>query len=181
MDATVPLKNNEVSKSIYQALNLDSSDEAPNTAVNLLSPTIEVNPILVKFPDVCLYTTGTGTQTIYTTPTDRDFYLTGAWISAVNGGANTGLLTIIEATINGTNRIILGVALIFQVANGQSSTMNFTHPIKVDRGTAILLNNVGTPLNAVGGIIGFTYDNDIYNFEVPPTGNLTPSEITEYF
>lgn len=77
--------------------------------------------------------------TIYTTPTDQDFYLTFA--SLVFKSATTGQATLIrlKVVIDSVDRYLLGLPNF--TATGTTSPANIfnagNHPIKVDRGTTI--------------------------------------------
>lgn len=82
----------------------------------------------------------TGSSTIYTTPADKDFFLTFVTltltkdatcdntltsVSVVNGGATTNLAIITSQTLTAyTNQIVV----------------NLSYPLKVDRNTAIQLS-----------------------------------------
>lgn len=79
--------------------------------------------------------------TPYTTPTDKDFYLTGVTLSFVKDAANdlaTGSL-LVQTTVNGETVSVTGIAVLTLTAQQQTVRCEFNPPIKVDRNAAIQL------------------------------------------
>jgi len=97
--------------------------------------------------------------TIYTTPTDQDFYLTFASLTFKT--ATTGLMTQItlKVVINTLSQNILG-AVNFAATGTTGPTAVFNcgnHPIKIDRGTTIeiLMDAANDKDRAYGTINGY--------------------------
>lgn len=81
--------------------------------------------------------TTTGNSTIYTTPADKDFYLTGLYLSACADATNDGVLYNIQVTIDGVSQRIASLVKQTTTAFAGNMPMQFVKPIKVDRNTAI--------------------------------------------
>ncbi len=81
----------------------------------------------------------TGTMNVWTTPTDKDFYLTGANLSMVKDAANdmaTGNVSL-AVFVDGVAVNPIGIALLTLTAQNQTVQANFSIPIKLDRGSVI--------------------------------------------
>lgn len=123
-----------------------------------IQPTLIVNPLRVC--DIVEHKSSTGT--IFTTPTDKDFYLSNAFVCVTSSPGVSG--GHIEIIINGaTKRVIVargqsivGVAET-SVATGNSQ-LNFSVPIKLDRGSVIVLGTTDDASSVAGGIIGYTVE-----------------------
>jgi len=150
-------------------------DLAEEARLNFMSDAIpdiigtHIQPVIIigkKYCDVVrdvTVSTSGGASTIYTTPTDKDFYL----VSATIGVAKTVLCDTatarysISVVIQGTTRAVLAVPLATLTASSQVATLTFNPPIKVDRGTII---SSGTPtftageLNRNVSIVGYISD-----------------------
>lgn len=107
----------------------------------------DVQPVLLCNPfPVCnivrSQTATGGNATIYTTPTDEDFYLTSCSV-AIDASAGTGSSVLIRATIGGAVQNIIYAASDFGAGLNEvspatgSNNMTFPFPIKIDRNTAI--------------------------------------------
>lgn len=88
--------------------------------------------------------TSTGTGTLYTTPTDKDFYLTSVQISVQANAACDSTFAVIRCTIEGIIRNVIGIAKLTLTATSEAVSITFTTPVKIDRGTAIQTNNTFT-------------------------------------
>lgn len=105
--------------------------------------------------------TNSNSTTIYTTPTDQDFYLTFASLHVNNAdAAGTSTLEQLTLVINGARVAILSqVSRVSTNHSGRAASIFQTdrHPIKVDRGTTITLtlNAVSASDLAVANIAGY--------------------------
>lgn len=122
----------------------------------------EVNPRLLKACDVNAAgnSSATGSVTVYTTPSDRDFYLTGIQYSMIKDAtcdAATGTIQV-GGTVNGQSVAFLRKAIITLTAQSADITREFTRPILIDRGTAISMTATFTAGAMSRGccITGFT-------------------------
>lgn len=78
-----------------------------------------------------------GTSTIYTTPTDKDFFLTSISMSITKNATsdNTGLS--LTSTIGGAAVALSKILTETLTASSFVVTREFPYPIKIDRGVAI--------------------------------------------
>lgn len=156
----VNITNSEIMQEIRNRAKLQGAVSAiPAQLGKEVIPTIEVNPQMVKNAQIvrsgrALNSTAV---TIYTTPTDQDFYLTSAAISFIKDVTSTSTVTDLRVFINGSAQTLLrfdGITLTVQTG---SVSMTFPHPIKIDRGSIITINN-GTNTATIAGsgmIVGF--------------------------
>lgn len=84
-------------------------------------------------------TSSSGGLTVYTTPTERDFYLTGIIFSMAKDSTcdvATGTVAI-NVVIDGTAVALAPIAVITLTAQAQIASLSLPVPIKIDRGTPI--------------------------------------------
>lgn len=134
--------NPTISEDKARILNLKSGDDTAEV-LEYITPTIEIKPINNITRDANVNVSGAG-SVIYTTPTDKDFYITGVTFSYTKDVAcdtATGKTSIL-ATINGTaNRPLISLAILTLTAEGKQLSLTFSNPIKIDRGTNITFSN----------------------------------------
>jgi len=95
--------------------------------------------------------------TIYTTPADKDFYLTYVLLSAIKDAAATGTSVAISATVEGVSTSIVAIAGITLTVQQQTVPVFFSTPIKIDRNTAIAIS--GSNWTTYRGIVaGYTVE-----------------------
>lgn len=98
----------------------------------------------------------------YTTPTDKDFYLTNITLTGTHAAADTGTIVIMRAFVDGVQQTLLrlpGISLVAQEPMVISENYQ-TSPIKIDRGTAIDISATGTWTTTGGTIKGFTMETN---------------------
>jgi len=142
--------NPTLSEDMQRIFNIKSGENTDQVA-EFIQPTKE---ILRK---ANIVRSASAASTIWTTPSDKDFYLTGLNVCSSHAALDTGTAVSITLFVDGVSRSIVQLTGI----NGanpaeQSISHDFTHPVKVDRNTAITLNQAGafTAVRAV--IIGYT-------------------------
>ena len=151
--------NSQVQKETNFALKIDERVEKTPSAI----PVIEVG--IKGSKNISIVESGTATNatstTIYTTPTDQDFYLTFASLHVNNADA-AGTSTLIQLTIvvNSVRKAILSqVARVSTNHSGRAASIfqSDRHPIKVDRGSTITLTLNATSASdlAVANIAGY--------------------------
>jgi len=134
--------NPSISEDKNRILNLKSGDDNSEVA-DYIQPTIEIERRIniVK-------TTGqgaTGTFAIYTTPTDKDFYITNIILHYIKDAAcdlATGGVWSLSANIDGTSQALVSLSVITLTAQDELLILQFDKPLKIDRGNAI--NSNGT-------------------------------------
>lgn len=151
--------NTTITEDASRIFNTKSTETIGNEVLPYITPTIAVTRFCdVIFDNVASNTTST---TIYTTPTDKDFYLVGAILSFVKDGTSTSTSSSITATIGGvSNKVILRLATLTLTAERGQISYNPSIPIKIDRGTNIAVTNSSGTANitARGVIHGYTVE-----------------------
>jgi len=163
-------KNNEIEKITNQVTNLSRNDGALPTK---LSDTIQaVFPVGFqgKYCDIMvnLDRTNSGAGTVYTTPTDRDFYLTSATLSVSSDVSADTVLYTLDCIPYGSTVVNNLLEVNKQTLTAVSNLItyhDYTFPIRLTRGTAIRIATTKTVGTTVynGSIVGFTYQQDITN------------------
>lgn len=138
-------------------------DKIPNELAEKVVPVMEVNPRLVKIARIVKGSVASNavSTTIYTTPSDQDFYLTSATLCWTKDATATTTEISLKAYIDGSNPRILSVGTITLTAQTGEIGNNFPHPIKIDRGTAITIaasTAIGN-FTAAGCIQGYLEDS----------------------
>jgi len=101
-----------------------------------------------------------GNISLYTTPTDKDFYLTGILLSIVKDATcdvATGTINI-NTVINGATRRVADIAVLTTTAQSQSVVVSFPFPLKVDRNVAFTISGTFTVgnMSRTGVLQGYT-------------------------
>jgi len=123
-----------------------------------IQPVIQVAPVarIVRNGN----TSATGSLTPYTTPTDKDFYLTAIGLSYsknVTCDVATGNVQL-NITVDGASVAVIALAMQTLTAQDGTAYISFPIPIKVDRGTAITGTNSYTAgaMRRTGVVVGYT-------------------------
>jgi hypothetical protein len=123
-------------------------------------PVLETNSILSKPCNIVRHASqDNGTSsTIYTTPSDMDFYLVAASVSVAKDGTSPSTATKITIVTEGASRDLLVIRGLASTVEHESLSISFPNPIKIDRNTVInVTNGSGTAtIRAEGSIMGFT-------------------------
>jgi len=145
---------------VVKSITLQTGAQATTIPANLTIRN-EVMPVILlhKFANLhrsAPLTNGTS-ATLLTTDSDKDFYVTGAYLSVIKDVTSTSVLSSISATVNSYAQRLLGIAGISLTPQSETISINYSYPLKIDRGTAITLGNSTNVANitANGGIFGF--------------------------
>jgi hypothetical protein len=144
---------------IITELKLASADVPDFKVSPMIVPTLEVNKNLVKHINIVKSnsaTNSTGT-TIYTTPINQDFYMTGFQLSTRTDTTATSTFSSITAKINGETVNLALLANITLLATTASIALTFPHPIKIDRNTDINVNNGTAAANVKSTAVIYGY------------------------
>jgi len=100
----------------------------------------------------------TGSTTIYTTPTSKDFYLTSLQLYATTDATADNNQYAIFVTIDGVQVNILQMVKQLATAWSDHAELVFKYPMKLDRGSLIRVNTSYTVGNSRHGgcVHGFT-------------------------
>ncbi len=137
----------------------DLKGESVNDVSEEIIPIVDVNPK----NGVNKIIRGTVAATIYTTPTDRDFYFYGSHLNAIATAPGSSTLTL-TVTPKGAPAIIINdLYLINTVAIDSMSGISnliLPFPLLLERGSTIVLAVTGTSARTV---IIFAYETKINN------------------
>lgn len=141
-------------------------ENIPQLDTSKIILTAEVNPKLLRRSNIIASaaSTTTGSLTIYTTPSDKDFYLTGAQIGLIkdvvcdNTTGNFGL----QMTFSGAAVKILNIPILTLTAQSSQESICFSQPIKLDRNSIINLTMSFTAgvASKSASIFGYTVDKE---------------------
>ena len=156
------INNSDLSKELIDGAKIQiSHDVVPNQLAEKVVPVMEVNPKLLRVCNIVRSTLLVAPTTIYTTPANRNFYLCSAFVQC-STKADVDAARIITVTIDGQSQVLIqnnvsgGPAGSLGTTNSDL-TINPSNPIKIDRGTAIVISGSGTFGSA--GIIGYTVED----------------------
>lgn len=127
---------------IFNVKNFDFFSKEVGDKLIPVVPIIECSNIVRA--GLCINATS---QAIYTTPTDKDFYLTAATLSLIKDATSPSTYSILSCYVNGASYNIFSLPCLASTAQTLSISNSFPFPIKVDRGTAITIFNQSATAN----------------------------------
>lgn len=153
----VKINNGEISRSFDEGFITNTTEigQLSNTS-NIVAPTYDYSNNL--FCDISKYSSATGgVSTIYTTPTNRDFFLTSAYLDMLKIVTDNGTFCVLQASVNGAIQWLIALTGVTLNADSKNASVVFNPPIKIDRGTNIqCFCNSGTVSQLFGRITGYT-------------------------
>lgn len=160
----VTIYNSELKKELQEGAKTQSFKEiVPSQLADKVVPVMEVNPKLLRRINLvktaeCNNAT---TATVYTTPSDKDFYLCGGNLSLIKDVTATSVRSGINFTSEGVGCVLLRIVGITLTVEQDTVSISLPYPVKVDRGTNITVTNstnVGNVFSQ-GTIYGYIIDN----------------------
>lgn len=140
------------------------TDAIPRQVVPTIQPVFELKRKSINVIKNAGLINGT-TGTIYTTPSDKDFYLMGSSITYIKDASSTSIYSTVRCTIeDGTLSDVNVIAQLTLTAQQGSNSINYGQEgIKLKRNTAITIqNSAGTAnITAYGIIWGYTEETGI--------------------
>jgi len=132
-----------VIKKIIDALQLSpGAEEIPSQVARSIVPVLVANPDPDQHIVASVSAAATGSNTIFTTPTDQDFFLTSVNVSNDSDVSATNTAIRVTATPRGGDNVdmirIVKLTLTVLQAN---EAISYPEPILLDRGSAIQLIN----------------------------------------
>lgn len=141
---TMEIRNIDLKNAVKDAISSGSLEGLPSQILDKVAPVIDVNPnhcrtISIVKGGTCGNTT---TTTIYTTPTNQDFYICGFSIATIRDATATSTSAQLTCYINGVNTPLIRLPAITLTVNSTfGMSVNLPFPIKVDRNTIIAITN----------------------------------------
>jgi len=146
--------NPSITSRLLRIFNFKGAEQIGSEVSGLVA-VVPVTPVA----RICQGTAGTAaTNTIYTTPTDKDFYLTAATLSYVKDASSTATLFRYRVFVNGVQKEIITFPAISLVAGQDAVTVTLDPPLKLDPGTIVVCTTDSTVANVkvAGNIVGYT-------------------------
>ena len=140
------IQNHELTTELVKGSKLNSNfEQVPMQLAEKIVPVMEVNPKLLRRTSILRENnrSTSGTFTIYSTPSNQDFYLTGLYVSFIKDvvcdTATNSQGYYVGCYIDGSLRQLVEFPVITLTAQEGRIYLEFTKPIKIDRNTAITM------------------------------------------
>lgn len=157
--------NSNLTKEIIEGARLQQQQGSiPQELAEKVIPVMEVNPKLLRSCNIVYGTVNgaNGATTIYTTPTDKDFYLVAANLNNTSDAAcdNTNIQLVVT-TENGVSEQLIYLTKISLTAFNDSISLSLPIPLKLKRNSTITIEQTFTVgvSRSGGSIVGYTVDN----------------------
>jgi len=134
--------NSEISRQLSDSIKLQQTEGVPSQVTNSYSPTLEVNPTLVKKADVLVSlnaSTSASSNTVLAAQTGRSFVICGYtynFFKDATCDAATGTAQLL-VTITGDEESLERIPSITTTLQQVYKTVTLARPIKLDAGTQI--------------------------------------------
>jgi len=141
-------------------LNEYRGDIVPNKVVPNIQPVHEVYDKVATIVTSNSAINATSAN-VYNTPADKDFYLTGAYLSVIKDVTSTSTFSSLLVAVNGSTPAVLVIRGLTLTVQSGSLALTFNPPIKLDRSSAVTVTNTTATGNvsATAGIIGYLKSN----------------------
>lgn len=137
-----------------------STDDVPKELASKIVPVLISNPDLKKYESV-IESAGrntTGSSVIYTTPIDKDFYLTDVYLQNQSDSTADNTIISLSVTQKGkANKFIIYMRKLTTTAFDHMISRKLDPPIRLERGSTITSASTFTAgaSETTGSIIGF--------------------------
>lgn len=153
----------EVVQGLIEALRLDAArDVMPNRLGDIVVPTFDYSN--ARFCEIVrgANRATTGATTIFTTPSDRDFFLSSANLAVQADISADSTGNVLQVTVGGVVRDIIRLNKISLTVTTESLSTSYPIPLKIDRNTGITIAHTFTvgASTLSGCITGFTIRTD---------------------
>lgn len=139
----VNIYNTSLLKRATDLLNVRDGGFFHNAVSPIITPVLELNKP-VNNVMVNQSTSTTGTATVYTTPSDKDFYLTYMCLEFQADATADNTSVGMNFTVNGTGVPFINLRKLTTTATTLCVPVTLNPPIKIDRGTNITYSTTFT-------------------------------------
>jgi len=156
--------NSDLQKEAKEAFRIQQNiDVIPSKFDEKIIPVCEVNPKLLRRIKVVknTATSNATTSTIYTTPVNQDFFISGLMLGVIKDGTSTSIVSTITTTIDGATTILAAIPSITLTAQSEMISISFPFPIKIDRNVTITCTNSTNVANVVSRAVIYGYVDEI--------------------
>lgn len=149
--------NPSIGEDSLRLFNLKTGD-ALSEISPIIQPSIEILPRINIARQVTA--TNATSATVYTTPTDKDFYLCTVQLAFIKDVTSTSTQLAMTTTIDGVACTLIRVPHITLTVGQGSTSISYPIPVKIDRGVTIAVTSSTNVANvAVSGVItGYTVE-----------------------
>lgn len=158
----VEIQNPKIIDEISEKIKESNLNTLPKQLGNSVIPVIEVgNNIDEHYFKSFSRTTTTSGLLLFTTPSDKDFYLTAVRLSLQANSTSDSTSCYIKANVNGVNTYLIAIPKLTTTATSENLSFTFSKPVKIDRNTNVTFVSSFTvgAQSAEGAIVGFTVDS----------------------
>jgi len=154
------INRGEILKKIVEELGLQpGAENAPRDVANTIVGTFDVMPEDTSRIARGAIRSTTGATTLLTTPTDRDFFMTGATLGMQSDATADNTFCVLTATpfdSNASSNILLLPKITLTAFSGATQT-SFVPPLKLARGSVISMSHTFTvgASNISGTVTGY--------------------------
>lgn len=145
------ITSSDLRKEVQEGASIQSAEGLPTELGNTVIPVMEVNPKLLRRVNFLKRAalSNAATASIFTAVSDRDTYITAASLTYSADVTATTTSVQIEIVVDGATIQILNFARVsLQVQNGEMC-QSFVPPIKIDRGSAVIIRSGTAVANIV--------------------------------
>lgn len=126
-------------------------------------PVVETNPKLLRRCNIVrsISAVNATSATLYTTPSDKDFFLVAAGISVIKDATSTSVISRIYLFPKGdSQRNLLTIGGISLTAQSGEQSITLPNPLQIERGTIINVSNSTNVANVTcwGWLVGYTVE-----------------------
>ncbi len=131
--------NPTINKSMADKFNLKG--ESTTDVYDAIMPCVNVIPKIDVIRNAVIDDATSPGVELYTTPSDKDFYLQSIIMAVIKDANATSVQTFLQVTIEGSLKILAAIPGISLTAQSEVLTLSYPIPIKIDRGTVIQIRN----------------------------------------
>ena len=135
-------RNSALSEEVRDVFKLQQNvDGTISNIAGQIIPVVDVNPKHSRKITITksVSSNATGSTTVYTTPTNQDFYLMGFSAGFIKDAACDNTSVILTSVVKGETVYLFRRDSITATADQAYNTVMFSYPMKIDRGTNIVL------------------------------------------
>jgi len=157
------INNGELIKGMRDNAKILQNESAPNQLAEKVVPVMETNPLLLRRINIHKLANAANatSATIYTTPTDRDFYLTSVSLDLIKDVTATSLNSSVNVTVKGgVSQAILVLRTTTLTIETQNAVLLLPIPMLLERGSNITVTNTTNVANVTASAIitGYVVD-----------------------
>jgi hypothetical protein len=137
----VQIVNSDVIQNLVNDCGLQSANGVPTQLSNQVVPVVNITPRQISNVAIGGTNSGTGAVTLYTTPVDRDFYLTSASVGYAKSAAcdmGDGFIYL-KVYIRGLQVNVCIAPAMALTAEKNNVAISYTAPLKLDRNSTITI------------------------------------------